>query len=604
MRTALVFGVGHINSPFYENLEHCTNSATKVFDVLTDPSIAGCDQEKSRLFVTKNQAGISAESMFKEVRAIIRSLKKDDQLIFFFTGHGELYKDKLFLISSDAENPQSGFRFSYLLDELSNFDVERAIIIIDTCHSSAMFKSLGSLQSRTWTPTELAEGFGFIASCGAHQYANPEPNLEYTLFSHYFIKALKEGISEQTAQISLSQLRDYINRETKRLKFEQTAHAWIKGPTDIFIANNIQFDKSSKNKKHPLVQDELKFNSSLSIIWEKQLNETIVSGLFTEDENKIVLFSSDGKIIQLDPQNEKFVDSRQTDLFPSTSRITKSGDVALLTSQNNLWKYDFSTHKASLFHQDLSLNQRLIGRNLNQYIQKAYLLGIDNENSVAICGYSIWEKGQIATEYGPENVDRLDQNKVVFFDIKEEKQIQTISFSDRASKYNANIGEIVVSEKMNALAFTSYSKLGFNYYRLIREGKKYSLINSNLRSSSGLLTFNKKYSNNMDLSFAGNKIAVAFQKTIEIYDISQNTQKPTITINTGAIIDSISFTPNLDVIGCGQNNGNVFGFWNIVNGTLLRVVDNTHGFHISPKLHYLLTWSKDGHIKLWGSFGE
>jgi hypothetical protein len=239
-RIALVVGIGHYDH--HHSLELCPPSAEEVFELLISPKYGMCDRDRSVLKTVREGESLTSPDLYREIRQVIKSLQVGDQFLFFFSGHAEVHYDKLFLTTTDAEKPQQGYRFSDLIDSLHDNDIDKAILIIDACHSGAMFDSIKNLQSSEWCPHDLPKGFGFMAAGSRYDHARQVQELGRTLFSYYFCEGLKKGIETEGQYITLPALRKYINSQIKK-NFRgrtQRVHTWVReGDADVWLSVNV-----------------------------------------------------------------------------------------------------------------------------------------------------------------------------------------------------------------------------------------------------------------------------------------------------------------------------------------------------------------------------
>lgn len=258
-RVALVVGIGHYE--YHHALETCPTSAKESFRLLISPEYGKCDPDRSILKTVEEGESLTAPDLYRAIRDIIHSLQEGDQFIFFFSGHAELHHDRLFLTTTESEKPQQGYRFSNLIDNLHDNYIDKAIIVIDACHSGAMFDSIKNLQSSEWKPHDLPKGFGFMAAGSRYETASQVQELGYTLFSYYFCEGITSGIKTEGQYITLPGLRKYINSQTKR-NFRgrrQRVHTWVcEGDAELWLSKNVTpktdiisdgFERQSKSNR-------------------------------------------------------------------------------------------------------------------------------------------------------------------------------------------------------------------------------------------------------------------------------------------------------------------------------------------------------------------
>lgn len=241
-RVVLAVGIGYYD--YHSNLEFCPPSAKEVFDLLTNPEYGGCDSQKSKLLTDELKERLTAMDLYQAVRDILGSLEVGDQFIFYFSGHAELNANNdLYLTTTEADKPFRGFDFAFLVQNLRAHNITKAILVVDACHSEAMFKSLRNLQSGTVFSGELPKGFGFISASGMYEKARQIPELKRTLFSYYFCEGIRNGIKTEGDYITVTGLKEYINSkaETNHRQFRQRVHtsSFGEGEQELWIAKNL-----------------------------------------------------------------------------------------------------------------------------------------------------------------------------------------------------------------------------------------------------------------------------------------------------------------------------------------------------------------------------
>lgn len=248
-RLALVIGVGKYEH--YPDLEYAPLSAEEVYQVLTSPKYGDCDPNASVLKLVKAEESLTEPEVNELLLQIIEQLKPGDQFVFYFCGHGEVHAGDFFLIlpGTPKNNPLRSYDFAGLSRRLKLGNVNKAILIVDTCHSKAMFDSVKHFMG-DWKPNDLPTGFGFLAATSEFELARQDPHLERTIFSYYFVEGIRNGLKDSSEHITVGEIRDYVNEQivTKHPGVKQIAHAWVEGAQEIWIAWNSAFVEISPLK--------------------------------------------------------------------------------------------------------------------------------------------------------------------------------------------------------------------------------------------------------------------------------------------------------------------------------------------------------------------
>ncbi len=275
-RVALVIGIGYYEH--HQNLNFCPPSATEVFELLTHPEYGNCELERSKLLASGEGKTLTATDLYQTVRDVLGSLQIGDQFVFYFSGHAELNSDNdLYLTTTESDKPYRGFHFASLVQNLRGHNVAKSILVVDACHSEAMFNSLRNLQSSTVSPGELPKGFGFIAASGKYVKARQIPELKRTLFTYYFCEGIRNGIRSEDDYITITGLKEYINSkiESKYRQYRQRVHtsSFGEGEQELWIAKNL-----TPKLKEPINQT-LSTKRSVEVV-PNQITQKLIIGVF------------------------------------------------------------------------------------------------------------------------------------------------------------------------------------------------------------------------------------------------------------------------------------------------------------------------------------
>lgn len=211
-RVALVVGIdGYIHFP---ELKCCRVSAEAIHTLLIDKNYGVSDKIYSRLIMDEKTNPLTPDKLDKYIKEVVGNLNLGDQLIFFFSGHGAVHNGKLLLCLPNSEdgNWDSFYEFNKLVGVLTTESVNKSIVIIDTCYSATMFESIKDLQG--WYQGNIPTGMAFMSATSLH--AKQDKKLGKTLFSHYFIKGIKQWDEENDEYILLYDLKNYINKEIEK----------------------------------------------------------------------------------------------------------------------------------------------------------------------------------------------------------------------------------------------------------------------------------------------------------------------------------------------------------------------------------------------------
>ena len=120
-----------------------------------------------------------------------------DQVIFYYSGHGETHQGRHYLLTSDSTEKQlssKAFPAEDLIRYILDSPIQQAMIILDTCYSGQGITDLSSLANSVANPQEwdkaLPYGFIFIAA------ARKKEEAAEGAFANAFAKVVKNPIGQ------------------------------------------------------------------------------------------------------------------------------------------------------------------------------------------------------------------------------------------------------------------------------------------------------------------------------------------------------------------------------------------------------------------------
>ncbi|MBW4565791.1 MAG: NACHT domain-containing protein [Mojavia pulchra JT2-VF2] len=175
-----------------------------------------------------------------------------DQLIFYFSGHGDLrngeYCLKLGLKESDWHP------FDSILNELKMSNVTRAILIIDACRSGAVVGIKGSNDDDNTNDAynainkdKIPQGIAIIASSLASQVSIELDNSSYSLFTHLLCEGIESGLDGKHNNKALISIEDIVAYISHKLTTEKNYSKYFQRPIfqigkahgEIWLTKNI-----------------------------------------------------------------------------------------------------------------------------------------------------------------------------------------------------------------------------------------------------------------------------------------------------------------------------------------------------------------------------
>ncbi|MDJ0510725.1 MAG: caspase family protein [Crocosphaera sp.] len=246
-----------------KELQAIKRDVSEVFIILTDSSLGNCHPTQSKLI----PECLSKEQFESEISAVLKFWNSSDQFIFYFSGHGEMIKDH-YCFKFGEEN----YAFKFLLTHLEINKVNRAIIILDSCHSGGAMNngSKSSGDSRIIKEDDIPEGIAMIASSRQTQESRELEDRSQSVFTHLFCKGIKSGLDNEPTDnglITIGDIVTYVNNKLSQedySSFPQKALYHIdKSDQNIWITKNItnHTKKESNNEETAIHRDVLNNNT-------------------------------------------------------------------------------------------------------------------------------------------------------------------------------------------------------------------------------------------------------------------------------------------------------------------------------------------------------
>lgn len=232
-----------VNARTGDELQAGNRDSSRLWTLLTDPNLGRCEPIYPPLHNCENEF-----SFLKELKEILKKLNSSDQLLFYFSGHG-IVKNQQYCIKLGLDE-DSYYPFKNLINQLRASGIERAIIIIDACHSGKILSEIGTKKNE-FNPLEnleleLPKGIAIIASCQESQKSYELADSSSSVFTHLLCQAIEGGLDGQATPNSLISISDVIGYIQKQLETNKIYKSYPQKPIftinganqDIWIAKN------------------------------------------------------------------------------------------------------------------------------------------------------------------------------------------------------------------------------------------------------------------------------------------------------------------------------------------------------------------------------
>jgi formylglycine-generating enzyme required for sulfatase activity len=235
-----------------------------VYSLLTDPTLGSCSTDSPPpIHQCENRY------RFEQVLGtLISNWKVADQLILYFSGHGEIRGGTYCLKIGTTDDDY--LPFDNIVNELSSHNVTRAIIMLDTCFSGAAtrIKTDSAIKSVIELP-KLSKGIAILASSQPSEISHELPDGSSSVFTGLLCEGIRSGLGNNSTidgLISISDIVEFIGsrleKDDRFAKISQKPVYTINAADrSIWISRNISGGTTEeKLKQAPLITsfDELK----------------------------------------------------------------------------------------------------------------------------------------------------------------------------------------------------------------------------------------------------------------------------------------------------------------------------------------------------------
>lgn len=236
-----------IGNSLYENLTQLmtpARDADAIVRVLTDPVIGDYEVQ---LELNQDSAHLR-----KKIDVFFRkNSKKDNTVLFYFSGHGEVNDaGELHLTAKDTDPKHlssTSISAQFLRKIMEDCSAQRKIIILDSCHSGAFTKGFlkGGMEMARRARTELGSGMAILTSSRPLQYAFEASEDEargLSIFTRFLVEGLETGAATGENQdfITVNDIHKYVEERMNGLdgKGQKPRISTIDKEGDIILAYN------------------------------------------------------------------------------------------------------------------------------------------------------------------------------------------------------------------------------------------------------------------------------------------------------------------------------------------------------------------------------
>ena len=225
---ALIISIQKYNQPHnFKELSFLDNDAREMANAL---ETAGVERANITMLseVTATKTAIEQEIIKLSMLA-----KKDDRIIFYFTGHGAYDSNENWILPVDTYNediPGTAVSIDFILGSLNRSKCERIILFLDCCHSGFEPGNDTKDRNKSFLADQLQgllrnEQYTIaFASCKSNQTSVTHPKIRHSVWTYFLIQALKGEagniyengilISDKLQSFLTQSTRDFVKRNT------------------------------------------------------------------------------------------------------------------------------------------------------------------------------------------------------------------------------------------------------------------------------------------------------------------------------------------------------------------------------------------------------
>ncbi|NEQ35181.1 MAG: hypothetical protein F6K40_02185 [Okeania sp. SIO3I5] len=242
-----------LNSSTGEELKGGNRDVSRVYSILTNPQQGMCLPNKSKpIHDCENR-----DSFEKKLRSTLQGWDIKTQLVFYFSGHGDIRGNNQYCLKMGLDNSE-WYPFKNLMNELDLAGVQRAIIILDACHSGAAVEGSRNSDDNVFNSIkkdDIPQGIAIIASSRKTQTSQELLDGSSGVFTDIFCMGIETSLDEKgtnDGKIYVEDIVSYINykleTEERYSKFPQRSVFHLdRAEKKIWIAQGKKMEYSTQD---------------------------------------------------------------------------------------------------------------------------------------------------------------------------------------------------------------------------------------------------------------------------------------------------------------------------------------------------------------------
>jgi len=184
---ALIVGIDNYQS--YGKLRTCRADALAMRKVL----VRRCGFSERRVVLLVDDAPEPTnQPTYATLRGRIRQVTtlagRDDELLIFFSGHGETFGNEGYLVPMNGSRDDTGtlLSLSWLNDQINESKARTRMLILDACHAGSASKGVGGVAPSAVKPVQTL----MLLSCSAREQSYPDKAGGVSVFTRFLVEGL------------------------------------------------------------------------------------------------------------------------------------------------------------------------------------------------------------------------------------------------------------------------------------------------------------------------------------------------------------------------------------------------------------------------------
>ena len=251
-RYALLVSCGDYKDQYFTPLTKAKSNIDDLKNLLENPAIGN--------FEVKTILNPSSGSLRRSIDEFFSGRKKDDTLLLYYSGHGEMDKrGRLYLTCIDSIEkllPSTGVSCQFVNNIIIDSNSKKSILLLDCCNSGAFKDIMGNNFPYIINQFPGPERGRYIISATGKGQPAYEGNGKCSIFTQAIIDGLKSGEADINGDgyISIDELYDYVYDKIKQHQTPEILIPEEKGGGSISIAKSVRIPShlnSSPSKIEP-----------------------------------------------------------------------------------------------------------------------------------------------------------------------------------------------------------------------------------------------------------------------------------------------------------------------------------------------------------------